>query len=200
VRLRCFLALHPDALWKYTVSDLGRELGVSRPMVHVLLPNWTKRRKHLQIERIRSFALEHPKARLFDANERIPWPQIAEDIGLSVKLVKQGWLALGLPIEDRLEREVVKERCAQRQRRLLQTVIREETCVVCGAAFPWTKMHERGRRREGRSLSCSRSCGQKVRFEQRDRALTSPNTHHLRPVRDARPRATTGTMTSLVLL
>lgn len=162
-RLRSFLDRHPDALSRLTLSDVAREIGVSRQTTHKLLPRWTKRREALQRTQVRSFARRHPAARLSDPTRRISWSTIAAETALPVPTVQRIWISSGLPFEDRLDPAVFKLRRAERQRRRLATVLRQETCEVCGARFPWTIHHERARKYVGRWTTCSRSCTQRLR-------------------------------------
>lgn len=114
---------------------------------------------------MRAFARTHPKARPSDPSERLGWLQIAAEIGLPALTVRKTWTALRLPNQDWLDPSVIKRKRAESQRCLLAKVLRRETCATCGANFAWTVQHERGRKYEGRAVTCSRSCAQRLRFD-----------------------------------
>ncbi|MDP9237594.1 MAG: hypothetical protein M3P30_09410, partial [Chloroflexota bacterium] len=159
-RLREFLDGHPDVQSRYTLTEVGREIGVSRQLAFALLPRWTQERQRLQAARVRAFARKHPKARSSKPSKRIAWPQIAAETGLPVTTVRRIWGEMGLRNEDveRIDVETIKRKRAERQRRRLATVLNVETCVVCGERFNWTTEHERALKYFGRSITCSRPC------------------------------------------
>lgn len=162
-RLRRFLACHPDAQALFTISDLARELDVSRQRVFVLLPNWKQSQEKLEIQRVRAFARRHPKARLGDPEKRLIWAKISAEARVPVPTLKRIWRMLNLPNEDSCDPQLILRRRAAKAQRRSRAVLKQTTCVYCGKAFPWTWEHERSRRYYGRQITCSRSCGQRLR-------------------------------------
>lgn len=161
-RLQAFLDRRPDAIRRFTLSDLAREIGVSRQTTWKLLPSWAEDRQRLDTAKVRAFARKHPGARLSDLNHRLTWRRMAAETALPLPTVQRIWASLRLPAED-VDRAVFIRKRADRQRRRLATVLRTETCELCGVTFPWTMHHERARKYVGRWLTCSRSCAQRLR-------------------------------------
>lgn len=173
-RLRDFLDVHADARWRYGLTEIAREIGVSRQMVFVMLPGWTEERQRLAAKRVRAYARRHRTVRGADPGERRSWASIAAEIGLPVSMVKTIWRTLGLSNSERLDPDCLKRRRGKWQVRHLAEVLRTETCVICGADFAWTRGLEYRRKYDRRSFTCSRSCAQRFRFRKQASADDAP--------------------------
>lgn len=161
-RLNRFLATHPDA-GGMSLAEIGRHLGVSRARVRVFLPDRTKRREQELAERVRRFVHEHPDATRSGLSGGRTWKAIAAELAMPGSTVQRIWAKLGLPERQLYTNEELSARRAARQRQRNRRVLREEQCVHCQRPFRWTMVMERGRRYQGRSVTCSRTCSRQLR-------------------------------------
>jgi hypothetical protein len=155
------LADHPDAA-EMSLVEIARQLGVSRERMRQLLPGWHDRRKQERVERVRRFAREHPDAARSGVSGGQGWNAIGVELGMPAIAVTRIWRKLGLPDRHLSTTEELGAHRAQQQRRRLREVLRDERCVVCQRLFAWTVQMERGRRYQGRSVTCSRMCSRQL--------------------------------------
>jgi hypothetical protein len=200
-RLVEFLAAHPNAEGHLYLSDIARELGVSRERVRQLLPGWQGPPSPARA--LELYLAAHPEAMMSAARGGMTMKAIALAIGREASAVRRAWLQLGLPDRRSMalspreksrrqynrnpakhrahvqnwslaHPEQVREIARAARRRWLAKVIGEEVCVICGVSFPWTNMREKRRRRRGGRVVCSQLCGARARAQALRAATPGP--------------------------
>lgn len=161
-RLRAWLAEHPNPCLTYNLQEIGDEFGMTRERVRQLILKvtgqpWGRRggeARRAKTDRLLADFLEaHPEAMLIADLRGMSLREIGEAIGIAESQVQQSWKRLGLPPRS-LQTLTPGERAARRTETLYL-----ETCVSCGAEFPWTPQKERNRRAKGTRVVCSTGCG-----------------------------------------
>ena len=166
-RLKQFLADRPDAV-ELSLAEIARQLGVSREIARLLLPDWRKIRERDLVERVRRVAWEHPDATRSGLSGGPSWKVIGAELTMSAVSVKRIWQKLGLADRHVSTGEELSARQAARQRRRQREPLRQERCVVCQLTFTWTVQMERGRRVQGRARTCSSACTREMRTTRGD--------------------------------
>ena len=194
-RLKAFLEAHPAASAEYSLTDIGRELGVSRERIRQLLPDYVKTRPTRVSSvgsQLRQFVARTPAALLPTNRGGLSFANIAGALGCSISTLRQAWRELRLPARprakltraERVERERAwrvrasarwraehRERAREIRRaadfRWAHKVVDHETCVWCGRRYPVTnKKLSAGRHRRQRKV-CGTACGRRAAAAER---------------------------------
>ena len=167
IRLDRFLADHPDAAG-LSLAEIGRQLDVSRQRVRALLPDRTDRREQELVERVRRWMRKHPDPTRSGRSGGQTWKAIGAELSMPAGTVQRIWRKLGLPERRLSTDEELGARRAARQQQRNRRVLREEQCLVCQRPFLWTIVMERGRRYQGRAVTCSTACTLQMRSGDND--------------------------------
>jgi hypothetical protein len=210
------------------VRLLLREMGYR---TDDLLSRRVSHAARLRQQKLIAFLKLHPEASNTPARGGMTFAAIARRLGVSADFVGDDWQALGLPHralqtlspQEKGRRNYARRKAAHDEltnawkrrnperareiqraadRKYKATVLCEESCVICGARFPWTRARENARRRRGRRIVCSRRCAmvglphgtprREARDERAPRAARSdrqPQARSGQPKKDRRRRA-----------
>ena len=202
-RLKAFLEAHPKASAEYSLTDIGRELGVSRERIRQLLPDYVKTRPRRMSNvgrELREFVAMTPAALLPTNRGGLSFANIAGALGCSISTLRQAWRELRLPERprakltraERVERERPwraraktrwraehKERAREIQRaaslRWAQKVVGDEICVWCGCRYLVTNRKRHDEHRRGQRKVCGTACGRRAGAAARQLSSRTPS-------------------------
>ena len=158
-RLRAWLAEHPNACIDHSLSDLGKQFGVSRERIRQLLPRTSYVRNFrgkAKLGRARSliiakqFLIDHPEVTIPVTDGGWSFKHIIREAGVTEHYIKWAWHELELPNRAELRKATPYS----------DHLIRHwETCRICDRLFPVTVRIEQNRKRRTKYRVCSLQCG-----------------------------------------